>query len=351
MSDGNILYGQQYDEQTDIVLPFTEQVQNCTPEGSVEALNDARTEVTPIDANASRVRVFTAPTQEQMDTLAVTLFDNVSFQLPDTLQSVKAYYTAAHGNGTAEETGDGQSTGTTGSLSINLSASSQGSASIAGDVFIKILPTSNWAVDVPASTYLFYIADTSTRAQILTKVGTLAGATVNEWPKFKPEARTLFLISQQVDLSARASLSQSASITDGGSQSAQSEGTAVSKSVGVTLRTLTIPPTIHGAITIVNSGGTTEDVTASATVTVTRTGAGWLTSGYWPARSVTTTPDPLEATAAATVLSEAFNASIPATSGLTAIPTSGKYARLQIQPWRLGYFQVRAEVVDFSFFA
>jgi hypothetical protein len=350
-SDGEILKGQEYDPQTDLILGFTQQVQNFERGEEAAGVGEARTEVTPIDASASQVRTFDALTQGDVDELALTLFDNVSFSLPDTLVSVTGYYTTAAADADATETGNGHSTGTTGSLSLSLSSSSQGSAAIAGEVYYKILPTSNWAVDVPATVYLFYMADTSTRAQIMTKLAALVGGAVNAWPVFKPEPVTLFVLSQQVDLSARATASQSASVSSGGTQRMQSEGTSVSKSLGVQLKTITLPPTIHGAITIANSATVQQAVEVTASAAITRSGAGWLDATMWPARTVTTSPSPVEAIAAASVLSSSFNDSIAATAGLTSIPTSGKYARLQVQPWKYGYFQIRAEVIDFSYFA
>ena len=350
MSNGNILYGQQYDEQTDVALPFTEQIENFENEGGAASLGNARTEILPVDYNASKVRTFTPPTQEQLDEAAVKLYENISFTLPDTLLGVTAYYTQANGvDGSASETGDGASVGATGSLSINLSSSSQGAAAISPEVFINIRP--NVAVDVPCTVHLFYIADTSTRAQILSKLSSLAGATVLDWPQFKPKATTLFLLSQQVELSARANLGQTATVTDTTSSYAKSEGTSVSKSLGVTMRVVTIPPTIHGSLTITNSATVTKTVNAGASVQVTRSGAGWLDGTYWPERTVTTSPNPATATAAATVLSEAFNSTIPTTGGTTDVPNSGLYARLQTQPWKFGFMQVRAEVVNFNIFS
>jgi len=205
---------------------------------------------------------------------------------------------------------------------------------------------------VPAKVFLFYVADTSTRAQVLTKLATLADAVVNDWPRFQPRTATLFLLGQQVDVSARASLSQSASVSGGADASyTKSEGTAISKSIGVSLRVVTIPPTIHGAIVISNAATVTQNVSAAASVQVTRATAGWLTATYWPARTITTSPNPVTATAAATTMSEAFTNTIPTTPGLTEIPVAGLYARIKMEPWKYGFSQVRAEVVDFSYFA
>jgi len=350
MADGEILKGQRPDNQTGLVEKYTEQTRE---RGHADAIVDAGTanvEVTPKDAAASLVRTFVAPTQEQLDEAAITLHENISFQLPDTLVGVTAYYTAANADGSASETGDGSSVGTTGSMSISLSSSSQGSASIAGDVYINI--KQNDASDVPAKVFLFYVADTSTRAQVLTKLATLADAVVNDWPRFQPRTATLFLLGQQVDVSARASLSQSASVSGGADASyTKSEGTAISKSIGVSLRVVTIPPTIHGAIVISNAATVTQNVSAAASVQVTRATAGWLTATYWPARTITTSPNPVTATAAATTMSEAFTNTIPTTPGLTEIPVAGLYARIKMEPWKYGFSQVRAEVVDFSYFA
>jgi len=349
MADGELLKGQRPDNQTGIVEKYTEQTQERIHADAIVDAGTANVEVTPKDAAASLVRTFVPPTQEELDAAAITLHDTITFQLPDTLLGVTAYYTAANADGSASETGDGSSVGTTGSMSISLSSSSQGSASIAGDVYINI--RQNDATDVPARVFLFYVPDTATRANVLTKLGTLAGATVNDWPRFQPRTSTLFLLGQQVDVSARANLSQSASVSGSDASYTKSEGTAVSKSVGVSLRVVTIPPTIHDEIIIDNSTTVTQAVEAAATVEVTRTTAGWLTSTYWPARTITTTPDPVTATAAATTLSEDFTDTIPATPGLTEIPVAGLYARIKMEPWKYGFSQVRAEVVDFSYFA
>jgi len=328
--------GQKFDQQRGIITQFTEQDTN---RDYVEAslLGQANTDITPTDGNSSLVRVTTIPSSAILafSRAFQTQINLSSNDIPDTLNGFTVVYETSEGQGDATETAEGASVGENASLSIPLQASAQSSAAIIPDLQPDITP--NGGEHLPATGYLFYIADGSTRAQILTRLTALAGATVNNWPKFSRSAitRTFTLKGQRASVQAGANAKQS--VSTGDTQS-YIKGTGRSESYEISniVRSVRIGPVIHAALTI-TPASQTQNIIASAGVIIG--GAGTT----WP--EVTSSE-----TAEATLTASVTPSSIPATSPVSSVPSTGLYLydiRSEISEWT-GYTSVYAVVFNFA---
>jgi len=334
ISKGNLLRGQQYDPQDDLVTPFTEQVVNHAPGAGPVALGNARTEIVPEDAAASRVRVYSPPTST-LDSyvLSYPTTVNLSGAFPDVLSSITTTYNTSGGDGMHTNTGHGVAAGSNPSLSLSADTRSQATTSVMPDVIINI--TQKWAQNVPAIVYLFYINSSATMSSILTRLTSLAGSTVSAWPKFNPVAHTLTLKGQQMTVSVEGNVQQHIAVQ--GSDVTYTDGTGSGRSTdaGVTIRSVRIPPTIHGAITIssASSGTVTNEASAEADRS---SGTGW------PAMTTGTL------TATTSVVGSVSPSSLSATTP-ASIPTTGLYLQDVIaEPYKWGRARVRATVVNFA---
>lgn len=174
---------------------------------------------------------------------------------------------------------------------------------------------------------------------------------VARWPVFRPKPHTFTLkgedltLSQQAD--SRVQYSWSASnvsyaISPWNATPTRSDG--VSRNGTVTVRTVRIPPTIHGAITL----SSTSD-TATVNVEVTANVPAITGTGGAPSfTAVINEPTPLTETVSASVTPT----SLSATSGATSIPTAGLFIYdVAGDLYKWGYGRVRVTVVDMSYFA
>ncbi len=335
MSDGNILHGQQYEPVQNAVFAFTEQVQNFVDGGSAAALGTAKTEVIPLDANSSKVRTFT-PNSAALEAILQSFAGTTNLQLPDTLTSLSVVYNFDTKDGAHTQTGDGIAAGTSASLTLALNSRSQSAAAIIPDLQWNIVP--RWGRNVPVTQYFFYMTGNVTQAAAITRLNTLASITVLPWPLFRPVPHTFTLKGQSVAVSADAEVQQHVSYDASSATYTWGVGEGGSKSAGVSIRTITLPPTIHADLSV--SGETSKDATATADAE-----ANFLTNGTnWPEIA-----DPPDVTKSATAVGSITPTSVSATTGATAIPSSGRYLHeMRVNSWRDGYNIVFMEVVNFA---
>lgn len=180
-ADGEILQGQIYARTEDIEIPFTEQV--LYEENADAVIGQDKTEVTPMDGHASRVRVFSVPSD--LDTMMLVYPGTVSFELPNVLTEILCRHNIAEGSGhDDQQVGEGVWYGDSGHFTITPTARAQGSASIMPVVEPVIKQT--WARNVPTKQYLFYIEGNFETSDVITRlqthltiaVTTVAGGTV-----------------------------------------------------------------------------------------------------------------------------------------------------------------------------
>lgn len=172
MSDGKVLYGQQYFPTEDAVVSFTEQEQNFVPGTQAASVGTARTDVRPTDRAASKVITWASQsalysTLKSDYTLKPTF---INLDLPDELTSVTVTYNISSGSGTSSFPAANQIsrfTGTSGSVSVNPRANCQASVAILPEVSFVRKPYSIWGRNVSAVQYSFFVVDTAGTADHL----------------------------------------------------------------------------------------------------------------------------------------------------------------------------------------
>lgn len=335
--DGQLLNGQLYLPEDDLEVPFTEQMRYKDTADAM--IGDAKTEITPQDAASSQVRVYDYEAiSDALDAYFVSFPGTVNVDLPDILEAITVTYNKSIENGRYTERGEGFSNGTYINMSLASSGTAEGSASVLPDVQLSYRQI--WGRNIPCTHYLFYHAGNITRAQVLTRLSSLAGSTVSEWPVFKPAAHTITLNGQQVQVSSRANVQQRLSQTTGESGNTtftKAVGAGTSRGGGVTIRTVRIPPMIHKQLTISNPRDQAQCVAYAA--------AGWPEGTNWP--KLISQPPPLLGLVKASVTPTSFPATSP-----SSIPTSGLYLMdTNVNLYKWGYNRVHAIVLDAVNFA
>lgn len=328
--ESTIRNGQKVDLQTGISQPFTEQDMQVSL--AIGRLGQADVEITPTDRNSSLVRTYGIPTTELL-TFSRKFIETGAIELPDTLTSPTAVYETNSGEGASSETATGASVGSNPNLSLAVTSSTQSSAAILPDLQILIKPNSRSVK--PLLKILYYPQEADTFADILTSLSAIAGATVNAWPDFDgakmPIAFTLK--GQQASISAGATVKESISAGDTDTY-IQSEGTSDSYQLGSSIKTINVPPTIHGALTI--TGATShQDIDAVATATM-EAGTNW--------NGLTQTE-----TASATVNASVSPSSVDPTT-IASIPATGLYLyklSSELSPY-FGYNTAYAIIFNFA---
>lgn len=440
---GETLSGVLYDTRTNVQMPFTETVHNHAQGGIATPVAglQAATEGIPMDANATKVKVFDvdAFVAANKDEYSVypTKIRLSSEDLPLVLASVTVTWNvintssvATHPSATISDfIGNG-------SLSLSPRSTTQATAGVMPVISPVFVETPGGNVD--ADVYLFYvgtrqlmknlrarIARFVTRTGVTTTVNTttnvftatgagiadtneisfttdgvmygnmledtlyyardisgstfkiaatsggtaidvLAGGTgtltvrfaVKAWPNFKPSRCRYALMGQQV--SAQAGADINVALSASGPADARisiSESSEAGSSNGfdssLTTRTEDYPTCIHAAITLVTSLGSvasnilTYKQTATATATA-HTPAITLDSDPTRIPAVTNTPAAVTLDATGTVFPDV----LAATSGVTAIPTSGYYLKdVNLSSTELGQNYLSVTIVDFTQFA
>ena len=330
--DGEVLNGQLYDRKDDLVIQYTQQMRNAG-NATAENLGDARTEIVPNSQDSSRVTIFTAPTAA-LDAIVHSYPTTINVELPDTLVSITASYNSLKGEGVGREDNTAFTSGTSGSLNVDLRGSGQSSFSIIADIIADISNTSARGRDVPATEYFFYMPSPVTQGQILARLLTITGQTVNTWPRFTPKVHVLTAKGQQMNLRVGAHVNQSWSFSPSNTSGSTTWGDDYSWDGGVTVRTYTLPPLIHGPISITSP---VQQGSAIATAYADVVGG----ENFPPKRvEITKTIGPLTASVTPSFLA----ATTP-----SAIPSSGLYLyRSDAENHEFGYMKVRAIVVNFA---
>lgn len=341
MSEGGlVLQGQQFNPSDFFVRPFSQQ--EVTGLDNIAALiGQQYTEIIPTDGNAAKVTIFDiASINAQLDAVAIAYQVMTDIQLPDVLTAVTITTNAAAGVGAVSYPDTQQQFyfHGSGSGSVHPTGSAHGSASIMYDA--QPIVKRRRATKYPAVRWFFYMPETATRANILTRLTALAGATVLDLPVFHEEEVVLTLKGASLSISAEASSTVSVSDSPNNYSGSYEYGGGSSKDVSISQKTVVIPPTLHGAITL-SPTSSTQAVTVAAeasTLAVVTT-------------NITVTPisnaQAVTASATATVSPTSISATTPAN-----IPTSGLYlVNLDSRSADFDRTMVFAEIVDFSIFA
>ena len=347
MSDGRILSGQQYLTKDNITAPFVEQMKDYD-RASPATTGDEGTlgkEIVPIDRGAARVRTFDRTTiGTALLAISHSFPNRRDINFPDVLTSLTVVFNKSQGDGLTAFPVSQQTVVAigSGSVSINPRSTAQGSAAITPALLPDISRTPGQ--NVPTTVYMFFMADgTVTQAAILTRLTTLAAATVSAWPVFKPQTHTFVLRGQQVSLSANASTQARLSWSENAASGERVWGGGISREVGLNTTIETLPPTIHPALSITGFVSDNETVTvtadASSTDIIATVGA---VLGVANIKTIS-----------AVVEGSITPTSIAATGGQTSIPITGLYLySVDVNASeQFGYSRVTCEVFNFAYFA
>lgn len=330
MSNGDVLLGQRYDEENDVIEPFEQQMMD-RPDAEALVGVTARTELIPNDVASTLRRTYT--TVAPYDLYKAVYISSVDFRLPPRLNGFDVHWETANGAGDYDDGGGGFASGNQGSLSLSFQGSGQGSASVIPDIIPDI--EEFWTQDFPCTQIVVLLPYPVTQAQLLAKLNWALGSPVLAWPRFRPKSHRITLYGQKVSVSARATAQAHTSfdLVDDTLSKTESEGAGQSVDISNVIRTLTIPPTIHGQLSIV---ATAPTIPASATATAVVDGY-----GGFPSASATRS---VEVNATGSIYPLTFNATNPAT-----VPTSGYYLHSSIiRHYKRGYLRFICNVVDFA---
>lgn len=323
------LKGQELDRRLNLAFPT---IQRIAPAGA--EIGDTGKDIQPIDTERSLVTEIDLTAVEALiETYVLVYPGTTNIDFPDVLESVIGVIEETSGEGFYDENGSGQ-IANRGSIGLSLRGTGQASAAILPDVIINIRQI--WARNIPTTHYLFFLPMPITASDVTTKLTALIGASVTAWPIFRPVAHTITLMGQRLSLQVQANVQFSASLSVGGGSAsadlASSEGEGYSKEVGLTMRTVRIPPTIHGLINLSGQLTGSESLTASADV---------ATGGDIVLHA--------ERSESGSVAASITPSSLAATGGETSIPTSGKrILNVDADPWQYNYARIHCEVVDFT---
>ena len=353
MSDGKILSGQQFDPRgTMLVRRFTEQVQDYAKGVSPQTTGLEGTdgvEISPTDGAAAKIRTWNlAAIAAEYEASVVEFPGKVTVDLPDVLTSITATYNKSSGSGASNHPVSQQFfyilNGGSGNLSPK--ATAQASAAIIADVTVNI--TNFRGIQVNCQHYYFYLTSTATLAQIIDKLAIIPSCgIVKDLPIFKPETKQIKVYGGQVSLQQSANTTVSSGFTEDKNNVVKTTsqafefGDGYSKEVGVSTKVITIPPTIHAALSV---DGLTTD---TETVTVTVVANSCPIFGPAPLNTIINEPTPIQATVNAGVTPASLSATSPST-----IPTSGKYLVAHTGDIaEYGFTLIHAVVVDFGQYA
>lgn len=222
------LKGQIYDEQLDLVVPFTQQVISAS---TPQIIGTDRVEIAPRDVYHSvkkSVDIDDFRAKALSEFWAIPAYIDV--RLPDYLTSVTVTY--------AKSTSTGGATGTGSSWSVQAS----GSTSMAGEVNTTI--KNGYNGPVPATRYIFFIERTGvTISTLIAKIESLGGS-AEKWPTIITEPVNMVVAGGSV------TESQFKSFTVGSNTTLGSSANSTSFSSEPRVGFVTIQPTLHDQLIV-----------------------------------------------------------------------------------------------------
>lgn len=342
--DSHKRFIQRWNDELSVAEVGYEQDVNYTEQSDRQQLKTglegtANLEQQATDQDSARITVIdVSGTQAVLDAVARVTHANEDFLwLPDSLHSITMVASKSAGAGSESNPPEQQIViNYVGGSDIrnqefNPTATAQGSAGVTVDLLLDVRPNSRRNVKCRIAT--FFIAEGSTRAQILTKAETVSGLNpINEWPNWGE--RTYRFICQSMKVSIRATAQSKAAIT--AENVVRSWGGGSSTDIDIFLKPITVGPVINDAIGISPNSDTEDaDASADASTPVLNDGTSLEVEAI----------DNVEE-ASLTATGAVVPTSITATN-VTAIPTSGYYGL--ITPGQILYGRIMYQVKIFDF--
>ena len=299
--------------------------------------NETNTSYKAVNEDRSLKIVEEAPT-DALNSYLVSLPTRTDMQLPAVLKSIEAVWVSD----TAISDGDSQGTGvmpTGGGVSLQAQASSAGSAKQSAVPSIKTEIENVIGSDISATAYFFYYNagnGSMNETNLVNRLSTLIGQSVNVWPIFKAKSHTIVTRGASVSAATKASADQTNVITiDGTTGNSQSRGEEFTWAIDRSVDVINLGPTIHAALNIT---GASQYIGISATSSASAR----LTGDFDVTASKTYT-----ANAQVSIVPTSFPATSPAD-----IPRSGLYiVSSKAEPFKWGWVKCFALVVNADQFA
>jgi hypothetical protein len=325
-----LLLGTDIDTELNIPLQYTQLV---VPAGTVGGTTaSTATEVKPIDQARSLRTIRTVPTAT-INAFKLVLPGTVNIDFPNQLMSLTSYLASKTNTGGYYSEGGNFTIFNQGSGSMSSLGEAHGSSACSYDLLPVIKQT--WGQGVPCAHWLFFMqGPVLSYSSILGKLNSLGGGGVQAWPKFKPQSAQLTCTGAKVVGSVKATVQMTSAVNTDYNGDITSRtgstmsGDGMSGDVELTMKSVTIPPTIHGPINI-GGMGTSHPENFSAWATISVSGIGTRTKAITGNATCVISP-----------------ASLPATAGATSIPTAGKFCyQLRVEPYKYGFLKCDCLVV------
>lgn len=358
MSDGQRLRGIKYLlGQIPSRIPFWRQIFDYSgPDSARVTGEESSTTImqTPVDKDAAAVEDYDlSGVAAELEADIIKLPGKTTLpQLPDVLSAVAVTFNKTVGTGTSShpQSQQGFNIAGFGGATANPKASANGSAAILPSVVETRKTYRNRLVNC---THLFFwLPQSNTLTDVLTKCTTAMGAAVLDLPVFDDVSHQVSLKGQQVSVHADADTTVTFSISQGPAGSfnktkAYEYGSGSSVEVGASVHVETLSPAIHASLTI--SSNTDSQ---AATATVDASAAAVVGDAGTEITAKVNTPTATSATASGSALFENGTATVAATT-VTDIPKSG-LRLVDVTPQsdsNFAYTKVHAVIVDMSQYA
>jgi hypothetical protein len=284
------------------------------------------------------LRVEEKPPLQALNNYNMSFPVRVDVQLPNVLKSLRVVWIKETAEGEWDTRWSGFSSGENISLSGSENASVDSAGTIRPELIVEI--EQPWGSDIPAKAYIFFVKGQGNSGMqisdsaIKSKLGTLAGGSIQDWPVFRPKSHTVLLKGMKVVITAKASANASSSATRSSNSKDSTVGDGVSYDINSSFNSVTIPPTIHESIEIDNSEEQRQQLRARCAV-------GW--NGYGGFPSVSAIAD-FSKDVVGTVTPTSLGATTP-----DKIPDNGLYLmKCTVEPYKWGYAKCAAVVLDAS---
>jgi hypothetical protein len=284
------------------------------------------------------LRVEEKPPTRALENYNMSFPVRVDVQLPNVLKKISVEWIEDVAEGEWDTRWSGNSSGDNVSLSGTENANVDSACTVRPELIVEI--EQPWGSDIPATAYIFFVKGVGNSGMqisdgsIKSKLRTLAGDSIQDWPVFKPKSHTILLKGMKMVITAKASASASYSATRSSNSRDSTVGDGVSYDINSSFNSVTIPPTIHENIQIGNSENKVKSVTANCLV-------GWNAYGGLPSVSAA-------ANFTKDVTGSVYPKSLSATTPDT-IPDNGLYLmKCTVEPYKWGYAKCAAVVLNAS---
>lgn len=309
---GKTLLGQVYNRALDLFTKFTA-VETSSDQGT-DLTGTNGQDVTPKNTAVSEVTTFNRTAyQAALAGFMRSSPATADVSVPPVLQSFYVNILQANQTATGSTAGTADSSG---DANWELQVHDENENSTGSNIDFIIYPVIKYpdGSNKPVTDYEFYVpGPTITRAAVIAALNSKFTKTVSDWPCFLPREEHVVMVNASGNIRANASVTISASAfandTSAGDSFADTIGTRQAINIQLGGREITVPPTLHAKIGIVDTDN--SEITASAEVSITYNGTPY---------TATATPDPvlLVGTANATC-PPTFDGSAALSSGLLVV--------------------------------